>query len=182
MDSHIHGGEIRSFSRIDRSSALLPKTPSSYMPDSAPSPAPTDSPSPSALVEEADASEVLDVLQDAASRVLQRRFRVVLLVRNAYERMTTHSNVLSAVWTDLRTMMRLVLQWADRSYQRVSWAPLVLIVGALLYFVVPADIIPDALGPLGFVDDVTVITTVVGRVRNELDRFRAWEEAEALPD
>ncbi len=145
------------------------------------SPAPTD-PSPSSLVEETDASEVVDVLQEAASRVLQRRFRVVLLVRNAYERMTAHSDVLSAVWRDLRTMMRLVLHWANRSYQRVSWTPLVLIVGALLYFVVPADLVPDALGALGFVDDVTVITSVVNRVRHELDRFREWEGQRALPE
>jgi len=98
-----------------------------------------------------------------------------MLVRNAYDRMTTHSNVLSAVWDDLRTMLRLLVRWADRSYQRVSWTPLVFIVGAVLYFVVPADVIPDALGALGFVDDVSVITMVVHRVRDELDRFRQWE-------
>jgi len=120
--------------------------------------------------------ETLDVLKEAAARVLQRRFRVLLLVRNAYERMTAHSDVLSAVWTDLRTMMRLLLRWADRSYRRISWTPLVFIAGALLYFVVPADVIPDALGALGFVDDVTVITSVVQRVRHELDRFRRWEQ------
>jgi uncharacterized membrane protein YkvA (DUF1232 family) len=127
-----------------------------------------------------DASEIVDTLKDAAARVLQRRFRLVLLLRHAYERMTTHSSVLSAVWTDLRTMMRLLVRWADRSYRRVGWTPLVLMVGALLYFVVPADVVPDALGALGFVDDVTVITTVVRRVRDELDRFREWEETGAL--
>lgn len=127
-----------------------------------------------------DASEVLDTLKEAAARVLQRRFRLVLLLRHAYERMTAQSSVLSAVWTDLRTMMRLLVRWADRSYRRVGWTPLVLMVGALLYFVVPADVVPDALGALGFVDDVTVITAVVQRVRDELDRFREWEKTRAL--
>ena len=123
-----------------------------------------------------DASEIASVLKRAAAYVLQRRFRVVVLVRNAYDRMTAHSNVLAAVWEDLRTMLRLLVRWADRSYQRVSWTPLVFIVGAVLYFVVPADVIPDALGALGFVDDVSVITMVVHRVRDELDRFREWEQ------
>jgi len=127
------------------------------------------------LAQQPDASEIAGVLKRAAAYVLQRRFRVVMLVRNAYDRMTTHSNVLSAVWDDLRTMLRLLVRWADRSYQRVSWTPLVFIVGAVLYFVVPADVIPDALGALGFVDDVSVITMVVHRVRDELDRFRQWE-------
>lgn len=133
-----------------------------------------------ARLQESDASDVIEVLKTAAAHVLQRRFRVVMLVRNAYDRMTSHSDVLSAVWTDLRTMMRLLLRWVDRSYRRVSWTPLILIVGALLYFVLPVDLIPDALGALGFVDDVSVITMVVRRVRDELERFRNWERR-ALP-
>lgn len=119
-------------------------------------------------------------LFDATRRVLSRRFRVVLLVRDAYERMITHSNTLSAVWTDLRTMMRLLLRWASRSYRQVSWTPLVVIVGALVYFVTPLDAIPDALGAIGFVDDITVISTAVQSVREELRQFRAWEQ-KALP-
>lgn len=124
----------------------------------------------------------LETLAEATSRVLQRRFRVLYLVRAAYRRMLSHSDVLAAVWTDLRTMLRLLLRWADRSYRRVSWTPLALIAGAALYFVVPFDVVPDPLGAIGFVDDVTVISTVVERVRHELDRFRDWEENRRLPE
>ncbi|PSQ78583.1 MAG: hypothetical protein BRD35_00805 [Bacteroidetes bacterium QH_7_62_13] len=129
-----------------------------------------------------DASEVVDTLKDAAEQVLRRRFRLVLLLRNAYERMSAQPSVLSAVWTDLQTMLRLLVRWADRSYRRVGWTPLVLMVGAVLYFVVPTDAVPDALGALGFVDDVTVISMVVRRVRTELDRFREWEANKALQE
>ncbi|MFB6247517.1 MAG: YkvA family protein [Salinibacter sp.] len=124
----------------------------------------------------------LQALAKATSQVLRRRFRVLYLVREAYRRMLSHSNVLTAVWADLRTMLRLLLRWADRSYRRVSWTPLALIVGAMLYFVVPFDVVPDALGAVGFVDDVTVISTVVQRVRHELDRFRDWEDDRLLPE
>lgn len=143
---------------------------------------PADDVSRSAPPVQIDTSEVLETLREAAARVLQRRFRVVLLIRSAYERMMTHSSVLEAVWDDLRTMLRLLVRWADQSYQRVSWVPLVLIVAAMIYFVTPADVIPDVLGALGFVDDVTVITTVVQRIRGELDRFRQWEQRKALTD
>lgn len=112
---------------------------------------------------------------DATRYVLRRRFRVALLIRDAYEQMTTHPNALAAVWDDLRTMMRLLVAWGRRQYVRVPWTPLVLMVGALVYFVTPADVVPDVLGALGVVDDVAVITAVVKTVRNELERFRAWE-------
>jgi len=121
-------------------------------------------------------------LKDAARRVLSRRFRVVLLVRDAYERMLSHSDVLSAVLSDLRTMMRLLLQWATRSYKRVSWTPLLVIVVALLYFVTPLDAIPDTFGALGFIDDVTVLSTAIESVRSELRQFRMWEHTRTLSD
>jgi len=140
------------------------------------------SPSSSGSAPPARPEQIVKVLNEAAAYVLRRRFRVVYLVREAYRRMLSHSDVLSAVWRDLQTMLRLLLRWVDRSYRRVSWTPLVLVAGAVLYFVVPVDVIPDALGAVGFVDDVTVISTVVGRVRHELDRFREWENARSLPE
>ena len=135
----------------------------------------TETPPPSA------GQEMLRSLMDAAQQVLSRRFRVVLLVRDAYDRMTAHPSALSAVWADLQTLLRLVIAWLQRSYRRISWTPLVIIVGGLIYFVTPTDLIPDMLGAIGFVDDVTVISTVVHTVRDELDRFREWEQNHALP-
>ena len=118
---------------------------------------------------------VLDPLTRAAQIVLRRRFRVLLLLRTAYERMTTHQTVLAAVRDDLTTVLRLLFAWTARSYERVPWAALVLMAAAVLYFVLPFDLIPDALAGIGFVDDIGVITTVVQAVRTELDRFREWD-------
>jgi len=171
---------VLALNRIERDNRRFLSQPQSTMARSPSSlSASPDSPSPPDS-SQVDTSEIADILKRAAAHVLQRRFRVLMLVRNAYDRMTAHSDVLSAVWDDLRTMLRLLVRWADRSYRRVSWTPLAFIVGAVLYFVVPTDVIPDALGALGFVDDVSVITMVVHRVRGELDRFRAWERS-ALP-
>lgn len=135
--------------------------------------------SPSTSLSRSDSSDGLfDALTDAARIVLRRRFRVVLLVRDAYDRMITNASVLEAVWDDLQTIMRLLVAWAEDSYRRVPWTPLVLMAAALLYFVLPVDVIPDFLAGIGFVDDVAVISSVVQSVRDELDRFRDWEDAD----
>lgn len=125
--------------------------------------------------------EITRTLVEAARRVLRRRFRVVLLIRDAYAHMEANAGALTAVWNDLRTTLRLLVAWARRSYREVSAASLVLLVAALLYFVTPVDVIPDTLGALGFVDDLAVIQTAVETVRDELDQFRDWEEGRALP-
>ncbi|MFB6272345.1 MAG: YkvA family protein [Salinibacter sp.] len=121
-------------------------------------------------------SELTETLIEAAQRVLRRRFRVVLLIREAYAHLDTNADALTAVWDDLRTALRLLVAWGQRSYRRVSAGTLVLLVAALLYFVTPVDVMPDPLGALGFVDDIAVVQTAVEAVRTELDRFRAWED------
>lgn len=113
---------------------------------------------------------------DGAKRVLKRRFRVLLLARDAYTRMSDHSRALTSVKEDLAVLLRMMTAWAQRSYQRVPWTVLLLVTGAVVYFVAPIDLIPDALIGIGFVDDVAVVTAVVRTVRDELDRFRAWEQ------
>lgn len=46
---------------------------------------------------------------------------------------------------------------------------------ALIYFVNPADILPDAIIGLGYIDDFAVISVVVRAIRMDLDRFKRWE-------
>lgn len=122
------------------------------------------------------APTITGTLAEATRRVLRRRFRVLRLIRDAYQHMIEHEHVLGAVWDDLRTSLRLLLAWTDRSYRKVPWASVAILVAALLYFVTPLDVIPDTLGALGFVDDVAVISSAVETVRTELDRFRNWED------
>lgn len=41
----------------------------------------------------------------------------------------------------------------------------VMLIGALAYFVLPIDAVPDVLAGIGFTDDVTVLLGVIGLVR-----------------
>jgi uncharacterized membrane protein YkvA (DUF1232 family) len=110
---------------------------------------------------------------------LKRRFRVLLLVRDAYELETEEANAIRRVRSDLTTLLRLLKAWALRQYQRVPWPSLLLAASAVVYFVMPADLIPDMLPMVGFVDDVAVVSAVVQAVRGELSRFRSWEQEAA---
>lgn len=126
-------------------------------------------------------SELTETLLEAARRVLRRRFRVVLLIRDAYAHLEANASALTVVWDDLQAALRLLLAWVQRSYRKVSGASILVLVAALIYFVTPVDVIPDTLGAIGFVDDIAVIETAVETVRTELDRFREWEDTKALP-
>lgn len=127
-------------------------------------------------------SQALRIALEGAKRVLKRRFRVALLIRDAYAHLNEHARPLQGVRHDLATLLRLLRAWALRQYQHVPWTPLLLIAGAVTYFVMPADLIPDVLAGLGFMDDMAVVSAVVRAVHDELEQFRMWEStAPAAP-
>ena len=69
-------------------------------------------------------------------------------------------------------MFDLLRAWARREYSDVSSANLLLIVGAIVYFLMPADFVPDIILGLGLADDAAVIAWVVRAIRDELEKFK----------
>ena len=76
---------------------------------------------------------------------------------------------------ELRTMLDLLRAWARCEYSCVSPANLLVIVGAVVYFLTPADLVPDFILALGLADDAAVIAWVVGVVTDELAKYKAWQ-------
>jgi uncharacterized membrane protein YkvA (DUF1232 family) len=110
-----------------------------------------------------------------AARMLRNRFRVLALTRDVYRKLKGNEGSLrDAVGTTV-VLTRLVRAWARREYRGVPWKSLTYAVGALLYFVNPLDVIPDALAGLGFVDDIAVLAAVAKSVQGDLEKFEAWE-------
>ena len=89
---------------------------------------------------------------------------------------------LKPVLAELRTILDLLRAWARREYSGVSNANLLLIVGAVVYFLMPVDLVPDIILGLGFADDAAVIAWVVSAVRDELAKFKEFASVEALLD
>lgn len=75
----------------------------------------------------------------------------------------------------LATLLRLLKAWLNGRYRQVSPATLVAAVAAVLYFVLPLDLIPDFILGLGLVDDIAVIAWVLSRFQTELQQFSQWE-------
>ena len=120
-------------------------------------------------------AHVADTLANSAQTVVEQRFRILLLIRDAYDRLATDAPALRSVLSDLSAMLRLLYAWANASYQRVPWPALMMVAGAVGYFVLPLDMIPDVLGPVGLMDDAAIIASTVQTVCEELARFREWE-------
>ncbi|RMG63391.1 MAG: DUF1232 domain-containing protein [Calditrichaeota bacterium] len=110
-----------------------------------------------------------------AAQVAQDQEALQHLLREAAEKAQRYRQQLNRVWDQLELLLNLVRAYVRGEYRRVPWKALVLMVGALLYFLNPMDIVPDFLAGIGFIDDATVIAMVVQAVREELERFRQFQ-------
>ncbi len=79
------------------------------------------------------------------------------------------------VWDSLMAFLRLLRAYVKREYTDIPWQSLVLIVAAVLYFLVPVDVIPDFILGLGYLDDAALIAWVVKTLQSVVDDFRKWE-------
>lgn len=114
-----------------------------------------------------------------ASRVLGRKKRLLMLIgtlgyklRALNWKEINHSDVRDKFFT----IGRLLKAYADGSYREVPLKSMLLVTGAIMYFIMPVDVIPDVIPALGFTDDFGILLAVYHTLRAELDKFIAWEK------
>jgi len=90
----------------------------------------------------------------------------------------TASMRIDRVRDELILCIALVRSWIHGEYDGVSRQTIVAVTAALLYFVVPLDVIPDFLIGVGFIDDASVVGYVMTMLAAEMDAFRRWQERE----
>ncbi len=111
-----------------------------------------------------------------AEKILKDREKTEKLIRNALNKVERYKSSLLDIWDDLLTLIKLVNAWKSGRYRTIPYKTIVLSATAIFYFIIPFDVIPDILPALGFVDDAAVITFVLNSTREDIARFRAWQE------
>lgn len=76
----------------------------------------------------------------------------------------------------LKTLIRMTKLWVSRKYTKVSTQTIIYTIVAVVYFVTPTDFVPDFILGLGFIDDMAVISWVLGLIKKDLKDFEKWEQ------
>jgi uncharacterized membrane protein YkvA (DUF1232 family) len=58
---------------------------------------------------------------------------------------------------------------------------MLVLLGAVIYFVNPLDLIPDMVPFAGLTDDFAVLLWVYNSMGNEIEKFQSWESSRARP-
>ena len=59
---------------------------------------------------------------------------------------------------------------------KMTPASVAMIGGGLLYFILPADLIPDFIPVIGYLDDLAVLTTIMNSLQKEISDYCIWKE------
>ena len=79
----------------------------------------------------------------------------------------------------VRATSRLVLAYVRGDYRDVSVRTILLLVGALVYFLSPFDVIPDFIPALGYTDDAALLLATAKAMRADIAAFLDWEKKRA---
>lgn len=100
-------------------------------------------------------------------------------VRSKINSVEDGKNLAADIVEKLRMMIRMLRAYIRGEYRDIPWKSLILIIGALLYFLVPIDMIPDFIPATGFVDDVAVILLVFKTISDDITAYRQFESEKA---
>lgn len=64
---------------------------------------------------------------------------------------------------------------AAKGKYKLPPASVAMIGGGLLYFILPADLIPDFIPVIGYLDDLAVLTTIMNALQKEISEYRVWK-------
>ena len=110
-----------------------------------------------------------------ARAVLGNKGRLLTLVVQLIGKLNT-SNISSEYWKGrLFLTGRLIKAFATGKYRDISIKSILLLIAAVIYFINPLDLIPDAVIGFGFTDDLAILTGVYSLVSGELEKFQEWE-------
>ncbi|KZX60973.1 MULTISPECIES: YkvA family protein [unclassified Alcanivorax] len=111
-----------------------------------------------------------------AERILRSATASRWLARAVFSRSDQLQQRLGEAAGQLKLLAAMLLDWATGRYRQVPWATLLTITGALVYFLMPLDAIPDPIIGLGLLDDMGVLAKSWQFARQDIESYREWRD------
>lgn len=84
--------------------------------------------------------------------------------------------VVGTYLSDVPLLVSLVKAYKKKEYTEPPVGTIIAIIAVLIYVVVPADIIPDYIPYVGFLDDASAVAFVVEKTNKDLEAYKKWQK------
>lgn len=78
---------------------------------------------------------------------------------------------------DAKTFFQMLKDIFSGRYKGVPFGTIAAIVGTLAYVLCPADLIPDFLPVVGYLDDAAMLALCLKFTKYDVERYRAWKQS-----
>lgn len=119
----------------------------------------------------------VDLFGPKAEKILNDPKQAKVILEKTKRKMEHPSKSFEDFRTELKTLYDFGSDYFNKSYRDVSLKTMAIVVFALVYFVVPTDIIPDFLLGAGYIDDSMVILWSFRSLKKEIKKYKDWKES-----
>ncbi|PEL13301.1 YkvA family protein [Bacillus sp. AFS017336] len=113
-----------------------------------------------------------------ASSYLGNKEKSTHLLKKAAKLAPTKKGALGEAWEKVNLFIDLFKAYINGSYRDISTKSILTVIGALIYFVSPFDLIPDFIVGLGFLDDATILAYTFKQLNKDIEKYKIWKEIE----
>ena len=126
---------------------------------------------------ESDIDSVVKTHQDRAKGYFNNSKKTEGLLKRAIKKARNNKGTLGDAREKLQLFVDLVQAYSKGEYRNVAPSTILTIIGAIIYFVSPLDVVPDFLVGLGIVDDAAVISFTLKKLSVEINEFKKWKHS-----
>ena len=126
--------------------------------------------------------QILDFFRKSENRatvILKDKSKANKTIKDALGKAITNKGALDGVWAKMVLLFGVVKDYVNGDYTEIPKRSIVAILGGLIYFLSPVDIVPDFVPFLGFIDDIFILNLVYKQVINDLEKYKEWKDSQA---
>ena len=127
------------------------------------------------VLSEEEVQARFDKSKEKAKKLLEDKDKMDRFLERL-EKKLAHIPVVGGILSEIPTLISLVKAFIEKKYLEIPIGSVIAIVGALIYFLSPVDLIPDLLPAIGLVDDAAVLTLAFKLVHDDVAEYKAWRD------
>jgi len=116
--------------------------------------------------------------ENRAALILDDKSKASSTIKDALGKAITNKGELEGVWAKMLLLFGVAKDYVNGEYTEIPKRSIVAILGGLIYFLSPLDIVPDFVPLLGFIDDIFVLNLVYKQVLKDLEEYKVWKDAQ----
>ena len=125
--------------------------------------------------------QILDFFRKSENRatvILKDKSKANKTIKDALGKAITNKGASDGVWAKMVLLFGVVKDYVNGDYTEIPKRSIVAILGGLIYFLSPVDIVPDFVPFLGFIDDIFILNLVYKQVINDLEKYKEWKDSQ----